>query len=210
MREAIMDVPVGESFKRLYPHKFSSRAFNPNTGVSSGDASKGGRFHPFVDASGNNVPTMYIADHVNAAFAETILRNDSVSGLVSINDIELYSVATLRFTRKIRALNLSHSLLNHRYSKLLCAEREKSYVKLRTLAASLHSLYGELDGLRWDGKQLGMPGMTCFVLFGDRIKESAIEVIQETSLRKGQGLEDLRKAAVALDFTLPKKYLISL
>ena len=41
--------------------------FNPGFGT--------GRFHPIVDAGGNPIPTLYAANQINGALAETLFHN---------------------------------------------------------------------------------------------------------------------------------------
>lgn len=200
------EIPAGQTFYTVFEHRYAANAFNPNHEADPGRLDRGGRFHPFLDDSDAPVPTKYVADHPHGAIAEVLMRDDRANKSVSVADVEACSLALVRFTVPVTVIDLSHTTLNGRLDPLL-AEGQSAYRPLRDLAATLYRDHPGVSGLRWDGKQLGIPGMRCLMLFGDRLAESQIEVVEEGRLGENSALEHLRKCAVHREFRLPKKFI---
>ena len=200
-------LPEGVNFLLVYPNQYSAKSFNPNTDGNLADDTTGGRFHPFESAKGERVPTKYAADHSNGAFAETLMSDDSLNKMVTINQIEKNNIATIKFRRDLLLVDLTPEEIDNDIQDLLQSGR-KAYSKLRTLAASIHKLYPKIDGMRWYNKQLGTPGMYSYVFFSGKacLQENDIEIIYEYPLTEGEGLRMLRSAASSLGYRLPQKY----
>ncbi len=65
----------GTRLYRVHPAHFQGGEFNPNR-----EATRRGRFHPFTDAQGQAVPTLYAADAIDGALSETVFHNVPGSG----------------------------------------------------------------------------------------------------------------------------------
>lgn len=201
----IKAIPSGESFWRVSARRWGGVSFNPNQGANS----SGGRFHPFCDKTSLTVPTLYMADHPNGAFSETLLRpKDEKQSPITINQIEKTSLYSIRSENSLRLIDLSHTEISEQTAAILTSGAD-SYFKARTLAATLHAFYDHIHGLCWNGSQLGIDGMACIVLFGDRFESTGVLTeIHEYPLDRGEGLEKMRKASKALGLAhyLPVKY----
>ncbi len=197
---------TGLTLYRVYPKAYPINSFNPNTSVNPGDVHAGGRFHPIEDAKGNRIPTVYLADHPLAALAETLLRDPKKGTTVKKKDIFANGLAPVQVTHDLRLVDLGHSSLNSGYDELI-GKGSDVYSATRILAASIHARETWAHGIYWNGKQLGVQGMKCMALFGDRIDKLAIEVLDKFSLHEGDGLEYLRDGAATRGFTLPESLL---
>ena len=186
--------------------QFPALSFNPNTSTSPGDPTAGGRFHPFHDADGNPVPTRYVAEASNSAFSETLLRDDNPARAVSLGAMRSNRLVLLATKRSIKLADLSHLQRTTQIGELLGNGRE-SYVALRNLAATVHR-DTDYAGIRWNGKQLGLEGLFCCVLFGDRLDPAGdwLQPVESYALTEGEGFTRLRLAANSLGLALPSLY----
>ena len=187
----------------VHPTRYAASSFNPNVGIESQEPSTGGRFHPFLSAAGRSVPTKYLADHPNGALAETVLREDGVDRRVELDDVRSRRLSQLVLTRDLRLADLSVLSPDSVHGEYL-RRGPDSYPALRAFAAIVHGRAEALDGLLWQGYQLGQPGMTCAMLFGDRVSgEEDLEPIQSLELERDEGLARLEAAATLRGFALP-------
>lgn len=197
---------AGVTLFRVHPVRYNAGSFNPNTQSSSEDIEQGGRFHPFEDKEGRRIPTVYLADHPLGALAETLLRDSSGNRKLRIDDVRDNQLATLRFKKPLALVDLNHHSLSGGYKSLLMGDH-RVYRATRLLAGSIYAGETWANGLCWNGKQLGISGMKCVVLFGDRIPSDEVEILESVKLAEEPGLSTLREAAVMRDFTLPDEFL---
>ena len=201
----VREVPAGATYWSVFRAVHGATSFNPNvrpaeTALEAG----GGRFHPFEDRSGARVPTKYVADHENGALAETLLRSVPGERQVSVEAIREHRLARLALRRAPRLVDLTALDLESVTARFL-GQDERAYPALRRTAATLHARDPGLDGIVWEGRQLGQPGMKCLVLFGDRVAADAdLEAIEILPLDAGVGLRTLRAAARLREYALPK------
>ena len=182
--------------------RFPSDSFNPNAAGDPADEEIGGRFHPFESAAGVRVPTKYLSDHETGAFAETLMRDDRGPDEVTLDEVSRHRLVRLALRRTLRVIDLVESTSADEVRAWLREGRE-AYPPLRTVAATLHADDAGLDGLLWEGRQLDRPGMNCVVLFGDRVRDTDLEVIEELRLDDGPGVRLLRAAARGRGLVLP-------
>lgn len=186
----------------LHPVEYPAEGFHPNYAGESADATAGGRFNPFAGADGIRVPTKYLADHPNGAFAETLFRDDTLDRRLSRATVASRRLVQLALRRDLLVGDLSEP----EHGSALAADLGSgptAYPRLRRLAASLHATDSGLAGLLWQGRQLDQPGMTCIVLFGDRVAAGELELVQSLELEGGTGLTMLRAAARLRGVALP-------
>ena len=195
---------AGSSYWCVVETRFDARSFNPNTAGDPSAINPGGRFNPFVNTSGARVPTKYLADHPNGAFAETLMRSGLKPNALERTGIEACRLAQLSLARQMRLLDIAAPRTSSRLASLM-SEDGGAYVRLRTVAAALHRLRPDLDGLVWEGRQLGQAGMQCLVLFGDRVSPGTDLVeLESLELTGGEGLFRLRAAARSMGCRLPE------
>ena len=186
----------------LHPVEYAADGFHPNEAGDVGDAASGGRFNPFAGANGARVPTKYLADHPNGAFAETLFRNDAPERRLARQAVASRHLVQLALARELVVADLAEPEPGSALAADL-GSGPAAYPRLRRLAASLHARDEGLAGLLWQGRQLDQPGMTCVVLFGDRVGSDGLELVQSLELERGTGLAMLRAAARLRGVALP-------
>lgn len=196
--------PPGWTSYTVFDTEYPASSFNPHAGFGTADAGVGGRFHPFVDPAGVPVPTKYLGDHPIGAFAETLMRDDLGHRSVSLDAVRHHGIATVAFAREMVLADLVVDVVASPTLHGLLESGRKAYPALRTVARALHARHDRIDGLVWQGRQLGAAGMNCTVLFGDRVK-AAVDLIETGvhALDRDLGLQLLRDAARARRFALP-------
>ena len=207
-------VSKGTSLWTVHSARRAGTSFNPNENVTIDDPSSGGRFHPSYDASENPVPSLYVADHSNGAFAETMMRDDARTRSLTKQDVFRSALSLLRPTRKLRFANLSY-FDDDDIQEALTQGRD-AYVTLRIMAQTLYRTHPQFDGVAWYNKQLATPGMYSYVIFGSqtnnerdrtrgyRVDENDIEVIKKYPFDSKIGRTKLIDAASAREFNLPR------
>lgn len=192
------------SWYRVYDTEYAPNAFNPCSTMDPADLSRGGRFHPIDDAAGQRIPTFYMADHESSALAETLLRLPAKGPKsVKLRDARTHALTSVTLTHDLRLVDLTHSSLNGLLDNKL-KQNFKIYGQTRDMAASIHAAEPWAHGLVWNGKQQGIIGHKCVMLFGDRVKQNAINAFEKHPLTSGYGQEKLWEAAVARGYRLPK------
>jgi len=170
---------------RIIPSGGDPLWFNPNTSTDPDDAENGGRFHPFESAGGARVPTFYAASSLEAAISESPLLHDlpltpanHVLGL-SMEKVAQYRYSVLRTRRELHLIDLTR-LGSDRVrmpNELISWCPRADYPASRTAAHLLHTKYLTAQGIRWTSRRY--PPADCVMLFGDRITDSAEELVVE-------------------------------
>ena len=200
---AIRDYPALWQGYTVFDPTWPAGSFNPHAGFPGKAYRGGGRFHPFPDARGVAVPTLYLADHPNGAIAEVVMRDEPGRDTVSHAELHRYSIATLGFRRALRLADLVDPATTSAEILQLLGDGEAAYPALRSVANTLHLRHPGIDGLVWQGRQLATAGMNCMVLFGDRVDtRTDLMIHTEIPLHRGLGLSLMRDAARATNFAL--------
>ena len=195
-------LPAGQLLWCVHESRYAATSFNPNLGGHRDDIATGGRFHPFEDGAGRRVPTRYLADHPNGAFAETLMRESSMGRTLPPDTILDHRPSQVRTRRSLRLVDLGTIDPDGAFARAMQADAS-AYRQTRSVAATLHGSLPEVDGLLWSGVQLRTPGMECVVLFGDRVTEAALAAERTLELDVGEGLRRLEAAAMHRQVTLP-------
>ncbi|MDB6105308.1 MAG: hypothetical protein JWO52_5307 [Gammaproteobacteria bacterium] len=174
------------SYFRIIPRGADPLWFNPNTSIDPTDPLNGGRFHPFDSAEGLRVPTFYAASLLKAAVCESPLLHDlplvpaAHSFVLSMAKVAQYQYSVLRARRELRLIDLTR-LGSDRVriaNELISWCRREDYPASRAAARLLHTKYRVAHGIRWASRRY--PPADCVMLFGDRIADSADEIVVET------------------------------
>jgi hypothetical protein len=183
---------------RCHDSRFGATEFNPGLGH--------GRFHPFTDAKGEAVPTLYGASTLEGALSESVFHNVPLRGpLRSIRRSVLrpMQISTLAPRRPLSLVQL-HGFglrrLGISRSDLVEAEVE-SYARTAAWAGAFHAWNNEVDGLVWVSRLHD----TAFalVLFGDRIARADLEVVEPPlAIFLGEGFARVEDAAEKTKITI--------
>ena len=179
---------AGRPLFRVHHHGFGPGAFNPGGGR--------GRFHPFSDANGVLVPTLYAADTVDGALSETVFRSVPVQGparRVAAARLAPLRLSVLAPERDLLLAALhGHGLRRLGVTRRGLIDTEAShYRRTAAWAAALHAAPVAFDGLEWVSRQHDVS--RAVVLFGDRVAAGELALREGLSLATLDG--DLLKAA---------------
>ena len=205
----VLALPADDgSWWAVHPTDHPGTSFDPNVGGAPARPLPGGRFHPFDDADGARVPTRYLADHPNAAFAEVLFRGRPGKRRASLAAIRAHRLSQIRLVRALRVADLTGRDPATALGRALGADDSEVYPALRVVAAQVHAHPDRLDGIVWDGVQLATPGMRCLVLFGDRVDASVdLSLTATVTIDEGPGLGRLVAAADVRGVPLPESVL---
>jgi len=179
------------AFVRCHNVRFGATEFNPGYGK--------GRFHPFEDAHGTLVPTLYAAEDLEGALSETIFHNIPVRGPEKrIGRFSLHSIVASTLARD-RDLTLAqlfglglHGLGISRQE--LIETEDDQYPYTVAWARALHGCDERLDGLVWVSRQ--NDGIRSLMLFGDRVANSHLRVVGPAlPLDAGAGYDEVSRMA---------------
>lgn len=167
----------------LHGVHFAADSFNPGMGS--------GRFHPFKDMLGNWVPTYYAADSEVGAYCETVFRAHDPNGLspsvVPSKLLNQQSYAQLQLRRPLQLAHLQGSTLRQLgvTRAALLEPGILHYAASAAWAAAIHQHYPALHGLAWLSRQ--HDASICYLLFGDRVQSSDLQVLQTLELASPSG-----------------------
>ena len=184
--------PRGRSFVRCHNLRFGPKDFNPSFGR--------GRFHPFQDASGNFVLTLYSADRIEGALSETVFHDIPVRGPLKVVRRERLKSSGLSVLAPRRDLSLLqlHGFGLHRLGisrEELIASPPRHYAWTALWAQALHTCRPEADGLIWVSRQHDRS--LCLILFGDRVSREDLRVIRRPRPLETAAFEHVERAAAA-------------
>ncbi len=176
---------------RCHSGRFEPTVFNPGFGI--------GRFHPFEDALGHVVPTLYAAETIEGALAETIFHNVPARGpgkkvpRVALRSLVLSTLACDRDLMLAQLFGFGLRRLGITRLKLIEVAK-RQYSRTAAWARALHSCNLSIDGLIWVSRQ--HDGTRAVVLFGDRVPPSALRSIGiSLPLRDGPGYDAVISSA---------------
>jgi hypothetical protein len=178
-------------FVRCHDARFGATEFNPGVGR--------GRFHPFLNSSGNIVPTLYAADRLEGAVSETLFHDIPVRGegkrllRARFDPFLVSSLACERPLTLVQLHGFGLSRIGVSRSELIETEAD-GYAGTAKWARALHALDTRIDGLLWVSRQ--HDESHALVLFGDRVDRSLLRVVKSPlPLGFGDGLSAVEHAA---------------
>ena len=183
---------------RCHDSRFGSTEFNPGLGR--------GRFHPFQNARGEAVPTLYGASTFQGALSESIFHQVPVRGPVrairhsTLRPMQVSVLAPGRDLRLVQLHDFGLRRLEVSRAELIDCEASE-YPQTATWAAAFHAWSGEVDGLVWVSRLHD----TAFalVLFGDRVARPDLEVVEPPlPIFLGEGLAQVQEAAEKAKITI--------
>jgi hypothetical protein len=183
---------------RCHDSRFGATEFNPGFGR--------GRFHPFQDAQGVAVLTLYGASGLMGALSESIFHQIPVRGPVRAirrSTLRPMQVSVLAPGRDLKLVQLyDFGLRRLEVSRVELIDSEAAhYPRTAAWAAALHAWSGEVDGLVWVSRLHD----TAFalVLFGDRVARRDLEVVEPPlPIFLGEGLARVQEAAEQAKITI--------
>ena len=158
-----------------------------------------GRFHPFQDAYGKFVPTLYAAENLEGALSETVFHSVPIRGpYKTVRRVALKPqvVSTLACQRSLRLVQLfGFGLRRLGISRSNFIETSKrQFSRTAAWAQALHDCDERIDGLVWVSRP--NDGTRSLVLFGDRVSNSDLQILGDPlSLSSGPGFDEVQKAA---------------
>lgn len=115
------------------------------------------------DAPAGQYRTMYAAEHIDVAFAETVLR--LARRIVSRTDVEHRQWSVLRAGRDLKLLKLfDNGLIAHGVTADICTGND--YRTSQALALRFHATHPDLDGIAYRSRHDN--GRLCYAVF-DRL-----------------------------------------
>jgi hypothetical protein len=176
---------------RCHNVRFGATELNPGVGR--------GRFHPFEDARGARVPTLYAAEDLEGALSETVFHNVPVRGPEKkIGRFTLQSIvaSTLACNRDLilaQLFGLGLHRLGVSRRELIETEGDQ-YPRTGAWARALHGCDERIDGLVWVSRQ--NDSTRSLILFGDRVPSSHLRVAGPVlPLDRGQGYDEVCRVA---------------
>jgi hypothetical protein len=157
---------------RCHDSRFGATEFNPGFGR--------GRFHPFPDADGLAVPTLYGAGNLDGSLSESVFHNVPVRGsgkAILRSALRPMMVSTIAARRDLALIQLhGHGLSRLGLSRpeLIDAEA-RHYTQTAAWAAALHACLESADGLVWVSRRFDTS--FALVLFGDRVFRGDLAVV---------------------------------
>lgn len=148
--------------------------FNPGQGQPS-------RFSPFTDAAGACVPTLYAATSREAAAFETVFHDieaEAAFKTVRLDVVQARAVSRIAPKRDLRLAGLFAPDLkawNLRRTDLIDTPKS-TYDQTVVWVQAIHRAHASIDGLIWTSRQCDPE--RCVVLFGDRISEGELDVLE--------------------------------
>jgi hypothetical protein len=185
----------GRRLFRVHPGEVPATSFNPGYGR--------GRFHPIATPEGVAIPTLYAADRINGALAETVFRDVTGGGLVQRAELKPLVLSRLILEQDLELIDLT-GLAARRVGlngRALLDAPPRSYGRTRAWAAALHAASPTAHGLVWISRQYDTA--RAVLLFGDRFQEDWLgHGGNPEALCRGIGLRRVCKAASLADITL--------
>jgi RES domain len=181
----------GTSIYRIHSLRFHATGFNPGLGR--------GRFHPFADRRGRQVPTMYGSSSLDGALSETVFHSVPVRGRNRAIRRSTLRHLALSIVTPERALTLvrlhGHGLRRLRVTRRELIETEADeYPNTIRWASALHRADAQFDGLEWVSRQHDTS--RALVLFGDRVTEAELTRTDgPIPLGWAHGFQEVQRAA---------------
>ncbi len=189
--------PVDAPLIRIHASAFHATQFNP----CQGDAT---RFAP-IHVEGACVPTMYGAENLRAALAETVLHDVDVAdpyASIPRRTLTARSVSVVQTARPLHLISLFRLEMgmmglthedHFNFSALANA-------RCRALAAALYQAHPQADGLIWTSQR--DDSQRACLLFGDRVDAALSPQTEEALIRIGPAMDSVLQLLDGLQIDL--------
>lgn len=188
---------VNSRLYHIYDNDYPLGGFN---GSGKGDR----RFDPIINAEGEVIPSLYLAEHYIDAIAETLMRKTADGTRQFDCDPNKRGLLQVDITRDMILLDVNQI---HDVSALL-KEGKDAYPQLQDFAEWVAVNFDHIDGLSWYGYQRELPGQRCIMMFGDRVSNADIIERATEPLQTMSAKQKLMDASIALDCALPESLLL--
>ncbi|MBZ5763038.1 RES family NAD+ phosphorylase [Rhizobium sp. VS19-DR104.2] len=185
-----LTLPAHSSFVRIHQVKDGPVWFGPSPGSPPAY-----RF----DAPAGQYRTLYAAEFLEGAFAETILRR--ARRIISRDYVELRQWSILSATRDLTLLKLfDEGLVFHGVTADICTGDD--YTNAQRFGGELHGHYPEIDGIAYRARHNN--GQICYALY-DRVLPSQVDVVEARKFSDERAVTDelMRKHNASWDPMAP-------
>lgn len=165
-------LPAGSEFVRIHDPAYEGAAFNPCRGGQT-------RFAPLRTKDGVCVPTLYAAETLEAAAAESVFHDmphTAADKFVPLSRVTSRAVSWIETTTDLKLASLNEPDLNRLglTRSDLVDTSPIEYATTARWAEAFHLNASDLSGLVWTSRRCD-PAQA-FVLFGDRAPANALTV----------------------------------
>lgn len=168
-------VSAGATFVRIHQLKDGPLWFGPALGK---------RPTYRFDAPAGEYRTLYAAERLEGAFAETVLRR--ARRIVARDYVEARQWSVISCSRDLKLVKLfDEGLLRHGVTADICAGDD--YGLSQAFANLLHNQYAEVDGIAYRARHNN--GEKCYALF-DRVLEASLTVVDNRRFGNERVLTD--------------------
>lgn len=163
-------LPAGRVLYRCHAMSWPGNSFNPGRELSSNDY--GARFSPFKDMRGQLVPSLYAANSMAGALAETLFHDligGERRGFLSIRPWIKWGMSQLVLRRELTLVTLKTAdLYRMGLSKQLFLLSDRPiYPQTQRWARAIHHQNPAIDGMVWKSRQ--HDDSSAFLFYGDRV-----------------------------------------
>lgn len=192
-------VPAGTTIVRVHDPAFPGNVFNPCMGGIT-------RFAPLALTSGDCLPTLYAASDYESALFETVFHDvafDNRPAYVALSKVTSRHRSHVTIGKDITVANLREADLNRigLTRAQLVDTLATQYPRTGRWAEGFHRKNPDITGLQWTSKRCDP--QTAYLLFGDRIAEADLKLVDTTSIgRVADLVSQAHQAASRADITL--------
>lgn len=174
-------LPAGKILYRCHAMTWPGNSFNPGRELTCNNY--GARFSPFKDLQGQLVPSLYAADSMAGALAETLFHDligGERRGFLSIRPWRHWAMSQLVLKRDLALVTLKTAdLYRMGLSKqfFLLSDR-LVYPQTQRWARAIHYQNPTIDGMVWKSRQ--HDDSSAFIFYGDRTTSEDLAFQRET------------------------------
>ncbi|WP_312741889.1 RES family NAD+ phosphorylase [Cedecea neteri] len=198
-------LPAGKILYRCHALTWPGNSFNPGRELSGNDY--GARFSPFKDRQGRMVPSLYAADSMAGALAETLFHDligGERRGFLSIRPWRHWGMSQLVLRRELTLVTLKTAdLYRMGLSKqfFLLSDR-LVYPQTQRWARAIHDQNPAIDGMVWKSRQ--HDDSSAFLFYGDRTRPEDLAFQREACgiFSTAEVVEEIVKMADRLGIVL--------
>ncbi|WP_227318596.1 RES family NAD+ phosphorylase [Cedecea davisae] len=175
------NLAAGTVLYRCHAMQWAGNSFNP--GRELGENDYGARFSPFKDELGMQVPSLYVADSLSGALAETLFHDligGERRGFLSIRPWLTWGMSELVSKRDLVLATLKTADLYRMglTKQLFLLSDRPAYLQTQRWAKAIYHQNHDIDGMVWKSRQ--HDDSSAFILFGNRLNTADLELQGKT------------------------------